>query len=332
MSRNASFFRSAAGFGGALFAAIFGANLACSSSDGGSLPARASGGSGGASGSTAHGGGGGAMTGTAGSTSGGTASGVGGAGAGGGGAAGVAGSNAGGVGGAAGGAAGSGGSAGSGGPPMCPAGAFFCSGFEDAGLPMGATYLSNLSMDYTSGAKLDTTLFHSGKQSLEILKNMSYSQREIVVPAAQKFWFRAYLQTDVAIGGPDGANHNVFFEAAYQGGDKGVEIVEEDCELGMNINDSRYGSNGTSNQPGCPATPATVLDANKWHCIEGYFDGTAGDFQLYANGTKVIDQTGIAGAKQMFSTLRFGYREYHDHDRNVWYDDVTTAPDRVGCN
>ena len=59
----------------------------------------------------------------------------------------------------------------------------------------------------------------------------------------------------------------------------------------MNINDSRYGSNGMVNQPGCPATPATQLAANTWHCIEGYFDGTKGDFRFFANGTEVITQT-----------------------------------------
>jgi hypothetical protein len=123
----------------------------------------------------------------------------------------------------------------------------------------------------------------------------------------------------------------LFLEAAYPGGDKGVEIVEEDCELGMNINDTRYGSNGMVNQPGCPATPATELAANAWHCLEGYFDGSKGDFRLFANGMEVVTQTGVVGAKQAFSTLRFGYREYHPHDRVVWYDDVATAPDRIGC-
>ncbi|HWZ88941.1 MAG TPA: hypothetical protein VNW92_08825 [Polyangiaceae bacterium] len=230
--------------------------------------------------------------------------------------------------GAGGAGAGTGGSA----PATCPANAFFCSGFEDTALPTGATYLSsNDNNDWTKGTLLDQAVFHDGAQSIQILKSTSYSQREVVVPAAVTFWFRAYLRTDVMIGGPDGANHNLFFEAAYPGGDKGVEVVEEDCELGMNINDTRYGSNGMVNQPGCPATPATQLAANVWHCLEGYFDGSKGDFRLFANGTEVVTQTGIAGAKQAFSTLRFGYREYHPHDRVVWYDDVVTAPDRIGC-
>jgi hypothetical protein len=228
-------------------------------------------------------------------------------------------------------AAGSGGAGGSA-PAACPANAFFCSGFEDATLPAGATYLSsNDNNDWTKGTALDKTVHHGGTQSIEILKSTSYSQREIVVPAAVTFWFRVYLWTDVMIGGPDGANHNTFLEAAYPGGDKGVEVVEEDCELGMNINDTRYGSNGMVNQPGCPATAATELAANTWQCLEGYFDGTKGDFRLFANNVEVVTQTGVAGATQAFSTLRFGYREYHPHDRTVWYDDVATAPDRIGC-
>jgi hypothetical protein len=307
----------------------------CSATDGGSPATRgtsgAAGMTNGASGAADHAGSGGA-----GMSAGGSATSGGGAGAGVSGSS-AGGSTAGGVGttgssGAAGAAAGAAGLAGSGGAPAaCPANAFFCSGFEDAGLPTGATYLSNASTDYTSGAALDKTIFHGGTQSIKILQSTSYSQREIVVPAAVTFWFRVYLQTDVMIGGLDGANHNTFLEAAYPGGDKGVEIVEEDCELGMNINDSRYGSNNLVNQPGCPTTPATQLAANTWQCIEGYFDGTKGDFRLFANGTEVITQTGVAGAKQGFSTLRFGYREYHPHDRNVWYDDLVTAPDRINC-
>jgi len=97
-------------------------------------------------------------------------------------------------------------------------------------------------------------------------------------------------------------------------------------------------SNGTTNQPGCPtADPkGAILSANAWHCIEGFFDGTKGDFQIYvdpksATDAPAIDRKGVAGAKRTFKRLRFGYREYHPHDRDTWYDDVATAPARIGC-
>jgi len=84
------------------------------------------------------------------------------------------------------------------------------------------------------------------------------------------------------------------------------------------------------NQPGCPARrrrnwPPTLA------LSRGLLRWQEGDFRLFANGTEVITQTGVAGAMQQYSTLRFGYREYHPHDRIVWYDDVATAPDRIGC-
>jgi hypothetical protein len=231
-------------------------------------------------------------------------------------------------------AAGAAGAAGSGGPPACPAGALFCSGFEDATLPAGATYLSsNDNNDATKGTVLDKAVFHAGAQSIEILKLSSYSQREVVVPAAQSFWFRAWFRTDVAVGGAMGSMHNLFFEAAYPGGDKGVEIVEEDCMLGMNIEDTRFGSNGTKNQPGCPTSGdmGTQLAANTWHCIEGHFDGAAGNVELFVGGTQVMALTGESGVKKSFNALRFGYRHYHERQRLVWYDDVATATARVGC-
>ena len=243
---------------------------------------------------------------------------------------------------AAGGAGAGGGSTGGG---ACGAGVFFCSGFEDAALPAGALYISsNDNNDWTKGTSLDKTTFNAGKQSLKFLKLSAYSQREVSVPAAATFWFRAYLRTDVQIGGPDGKDHNLFFEAVdfdetqSSQQNKGVEIVEEDCELGVNIDDTRFGSNGTMNQPGCPTTDpkGAILAANAWHCIEGFFDGTKGDFQIYvdpksATDAPVIDRKGVAGAKRAFKRLRFGYREYHAHDRNTWYDDVATASARIGC-
>ena len=291
----------------------------------GCVSAGHSGGSGGTGGGDSSGTGG-AASGAGGAQASGGATGAGGATSGSGGSS----TGAGGTGGAGGAVSGTGGSGG------CPANAIFCSGFEDAALPANATYVSsNDNNDPTKGLVFDKTTFHAGMQSLKFLPLTAYAQRQVSVPAAPTFWFRAYLRTDVDIGGPAGSMHNVFFEAMYSSGqqDKGVEITEEDCELGANINDTRYGSNGTTNQPGCPtAVPlGTTLPANTWHCIEGFLDGTQGNFQVFANGTMVINQTGIAGAKQTFSALRFGYREYHPHGRTVWYDDVVVAPTRVGC-
>jgi hypothetical protein len=224
-----------------------------------------------------------------------------------------------------------------GGTAACPANAYFCSGFEGTSLPTGATYISsNDNNDPTKGLVFDATVFNTkfgGTRSVEVLKIASYAQRQIFVPAATTFWFRVYLRTDVAIGGAAGSQHNAFIAPIWAGEDKGVEIVEEDCELGVNINDMRYGSNGTTNQPGCPtAAPLGVqLAADTWHCIEGFFDGTKGDFTVYANGQAAVTQTGLAGAKHPFNGLRFGYRHYHERQRLVWYDDVVTAPQRIGC-
>jgi hypothetical protein len=87
------------------------------------------------------------------------------------------------------------------------------------------------------------------------------------------------------------------------------------------------------NQPSCPTVDpkGAQVDANAWHCIEGFFDGTKGDFRVFLDTQEVITQTGVAGATHAFSGFRFGYREYHERQRLVWYDDVVTAPQRIGC-
>jgi hypothetical protein len=241
------------------------------------------------------------------------------------------GASSGGAGSSTGGAGGTSSSGGASSTGACSSSAYFCSGFEDAALPTGATYVSsNDNNDWTKGTALDMTLFHAGKQSIEFLKIAAYSQRQILVPAAKTFWFRLYMRTDVTVNGPE---HNAFIAPIWAGEDKGIEICEEDCQVAVNINDTRYGSNGLKNQPGCPtAEPkGTVLAANTWYCIEGYVDGTKGDLKVFVDSKEVISLAAIPEVQKTFNGLRFGYRGYHDHQRNVWYDDVVTAPDRINC-
>ena len=204
----------------------------------------------------------------------------------------------------------------------------FCADFETAGLPTGATF-ATYNDQFADAVKFDTTIFKGGKQSAKVL-TASNSMRYIAAPAAQAFWFRLYMQTDVAVDAM-GQKHNVFVTAVWPNEDKGIEIAEEDCAITVNIHDTRYGSNGTTNQPGCPtgANKGVQMDANKWYCLEGHFDGASGDVEVYVDGKEAVKVPGVA--KHPFNSLRFGYRNYNNRPRNVWYDDVVVSATRVPC-
>jgi hypothetical protein len=232
-----------------------------------------------------------------------------------------------GTGGASGGATGQGGSGGAG-PSGCPSGVLFCADFETAGLPTGATF-ATYNDKFEDAVKFDTMIFKGGKQSAKVL-TASNSMRYIAAPAPQAFWFRLYMQTDVAVDAM-GQKHNVFVTAVWPNEDKGIEIAEEDCAITVNIHDTRYGSNGTMNQPGCPtgANKGVQMDANKWYCLEGHFDGASGDVEVFVDGKEAVKVPGVA--KHPYNALRFGYRNYNNRPRNVWYDDVVVSATRVPC-
>ena len=228
---------------------------------------------------------------------------------------------------ATGGTTSTGGAGGSASAGACPADAFFCSEFEDSALPAKATYVSNLSTPVE--VVVDTTVHNTGTRCLKVNPGTSYVYRMVSIPAAKAFWFRVYMMTDVPI--DQKATVHESFMGANWGQDKGVDIVQEQCEVAVNINDNPVlGSNGQNPPITCPAN-GQKLAANTWYCFEGSFDGATGNLEVFVDGTSIIKGNAIAQAKQSFTNFRFGYVEYNGTNRTVWYDDVATAPSRIGC-
>jgi hypothetical protein len=176
---------------------------------------------------------------------------------------------------------------------------------------------------------LDKTVHHGGSQSVKVNKGMGYVYRMLSVPAASKFWFRAYMMTDVAINQSSTVHES--FMGANWGMEKGVDIVQEQCQVAVNINDNPVlGSNGMNPPINCPAD-GQKIDANKWYCFEGSFDGAAGDLEIFVDGKSIIKGSGVSQAKQAFTNFVFGYVEYNGTNRTIWYDDVATGPTRIPC-
>lgn len=211
----------------------------------------------------------------------------------------------------------------------CPPSATFCSDFEAAGLPAGATYRpSYQAADALNNMEIDASTFHAGAHSLHVKPGGGgYDWRMLSVPApGPKFWARLYVRSSVEIGQ---AEHNAFFQAMTGDGDPNagdnVEVAEQFCQILLNLHDALVLQEGATSMCGS----GTKLPANTWHCMEAYFDGTKGDVQVYANGTKIIDKTGWD--KLDFKTFSFGYLGFHGPARSMWYDDVAVAPERIGC-
>ncbi|WP_437950256.1 hypothetical protein WME98_05105 [Sorangium sp. So ce296] len=177
--------------------------------------------------------------------------------------------------------------------------------------------------------EIDASIVHAGARSLHVKPGMSgYDWRMLSVPApGPTFWVRLYVRSSVDLGQSD---HNAYFQAMTGTGEPNegdnVEVAEQYCQIVLNMRDDvvlptggdfRCGSGGAS------------LPKDQWHCMEAYFDGTKGDVQIYANGTKIIDKTGWK--KLDFKTFSFGYLGFHGPARSMWYDDVAVAPERIGC-
>jgi hypothetical protein len=231
-----------------------------------------------------------------------------------------------------GGAAATGGGSGSG---DCPSNATFCSGFEEssgppANMPVGTATVEAYNGTFTDLMALDTTVVHSGKQSLKVLSGSSgsaYRMLSVPIPGPT-FWVRMYMRSDVTFGDMT-AVHNAFFQGMMTPDPNSagqVQFAEQWCQVLLNVSDKLF-PDGLSS---CSTTGPTI-SANTWHCVEALFDGPNGNVQVYSDGTKLIDAQNWSYAKETYGAFEFGFHQYSGPARNLWYDDVVVAPSRVGC-
>lgn len=216
----------------------------------------------------------------------------------------------------------------------CPPGAIFCSGFEGAGLPAGTTFEPSYLAAGALGTQveLDSTVAHSGKQSLKMPVGQNYNYyRMLSVATPASYWVRLFARSTVGLGAPN-STHATFFMSSIvaPGGDynadRAVEIAEQFGQVLLNVKDSLYGTGGTNPN----GKPGTRLPDNAWSCMEAQFDGASGDIHVYVEGNEIINASGWQAPAQ-YKSFRFGYLRYDSPARDVWMDDVIVAPSRVGC-
>ncbi len=197
-------------------------------------------------------------------------------------------------------------------------------------MPVGTATLEAYTGTFTDLMALDSTVFHSGKQSLKVLSGTGMSAFKMLsVPIpGPAFWVHMYIRSDGTFGDMT-AVHNTFFQAMTSPDPNStgqVQVAEQWCQVLLNVNDTLYPTGLSS----CSTTGPT-LSPNVWHCVEAFFDGPNGVVQVYGDNTKIIDAEKWGPATETYGTFEFGFRQVSGPARNMWYDDVVVAPTRVGC-
>ena len=218
---------------------------------------------------------------------------------------------------------------------QCPTNATFCSGFEDSGLPTGASYKlnGNPTTLWTTDFEVTTAQHKSGKSSLRVKPaeeagTSGSAYKMLAVPApTDVFWVRFYIQqTDMDLGMP--LNNNFAAAVASDDPNESTRVeFSEDVSITLRTDDGHI-----ARPDGYSRDKPFTLPKGAWHCVEINFNGKTNQHSLYINNTNLIVDAVLppikTGALKMF---RFGFSPMHGPSRSVYYDDVAVAPSRIGC-
>jgi hypothetical protein len=116
-----------------------------------------------------------------------------------------------------------------------------------------------------------------------------------------------------------------------------LEMLDLNLLGGNNPEHSQF-SNGDYTGGNGSTKPGVTLDAGRWYCLEGFFNGKAHEFQLWVDdvevpGLHVTDW----GQKTMswspiYNVGKVGAQKFSGDPGQLWYDDVAFGTSRIGCN
>lgn len=221
-----------------------------------------------------------------------------------------------------------GGSSGSGGVGSpCGNGSLFCTDFEAASIAPELLFYPEYLRATQMFVKLDTTVFHGGKQALKV-SGTDYSQM-LGVAVPSKFWGRVYLRSDTDIQ----QGHNTYVTAGTGTGDPNdgtyIRIGEHQCQLELNRNtdDKELLSNG--GQYACSGGVKLLKDT--WYCLEFYYDGPGQETRVFVDNTEVTALHTTDWGTLDYKIFKLGFEKYHGAAKTLWYDDLAIATEQVGC-
>lgn len=209
----------------------------------------------------------------------------------------------------------------------CAVANIFCSDFEGGSLPSELQffpeYLRNNASNFVT---LDNT-GHSGTRSIKV-SGTDFSQM-LGIPVPSKFWGRVYLKSDTDIQ----QGHNTYVAATTSDGDPNngehIRIGEHQCQLELNrkSDDKELLSNGGMYQ----CSGGIKLVANKWYCLEFYYDGPGSEVRVFVDGNEVEALHATGWGPYDYKMFKLGFEKYHGGAKTMWYDDLALGDQRIYC-
>jgi hypothetical protein len=116
----------------------------------------------------------------------------------------------------------------------------------------------------------------------------------------------------------------------------GVEMLDLNF-IGSGSEHSQF-SNGDYTGGNGTMKPGVTLDAGRWYCLEGFWNGKGNEFQLWVDEVEVPglhvtdwgDKT--TGWSPMYKVGKVGAQNLSGNAGQLWYDDVAFGTSRIGCN
>jgi hypothetical protein len=244
---------------------------------------------------------------------------------------------------------GTGGTSGSPGAGPCSAANLFaCDEFESGSIDAARW---NLIGDPGKFAAIDTTQHNGGSHSI-FFANLD-TRGSWVAPVAglpsanNRFYVRTYVRFATPMAEITG---HVGFIVGATLPENGVEVrigasrnFQSQIEM-LDVNFIGSGeehtqfSNGDYTGGQGTNTPGVTLDANRWYCIDGLFDGQASEVRVWLDDSEItqLHVTDWGGRRTgawapTYAVAKVGGQSYSGNPGQIWYDDVAFGTERIGC-
>ena len=192
-----------------------------------------------------------------------------------------------------------------------------------------ATQISFLGVPASKIASVAVTGAHSGTHSVKISSGGGFFG---VPPPTTAFYGRAWVYLD----GTPGSGHWAFIEGVSSGAQGAATQVRWGGNVGTY--DANVQTSGPEYEIQARADGGAIAPpASQWMCVEFYYGQDA--LQLWQDGTQILNitsttvwQGGAAPSLPAYAMVRLGYAAFGASSIDVWFDDVSIDPRRIGCN
>lgn len=211
------------------------------------------------------------------------------------------------------------------------------------------------------GPVIDTARAHSAPNAARVTPSMGGGLGSFLVPASglpapnNRFYVRVWMNWEKASSAVTG--HGGFLVGASSRDNSGTEMRLGISNPGFapildanlqNPSDGGGGevtrfSNGytTGGNPGAFPQMGFQFEANRWYCVEAFFNGGGHEFRVWVDEVEVTemhitDFTGNNTPRTMwsptYSVLKIGGQDYGSSLGSIWYDDILVGTEPVGCD